>query len=82
MTESRTYESEDLEVRAECVLTQCRREIVIVAASRDDTGRTVNELGRGGSDTTAVACGRSEGDRREIYTDVDGVTRPTRASSR
>jgi aspartate kinase len=38
------------------------------------TGREITTLGRGGSDTTAVALACAlEADRCEIYTDVDGV---------
>ena len=39
-------------------------------------------LGRGGSDTTAVALAAALGaEVCEIYTDVDGSTPPTRGSS-
>ena len=40
-------------------------------------------LGRGGSNTTAVALAAAlKADECQIYTDVDGVTRPTPHSAR
>jgi aspartate kinase len=49
--------------------------VAIVAGFQGvSTGREVTTLGRGGSDTTAVALACALGaDRCEIYTDVDGV---------
>jgi len=49
--------------------------IIIVAGFQGiSTERNVTTLGRGGSDTTAVALAASlKADRAEIYTDVDGV---------
>jgi len=49
--------------------------IVIVAGFQGiSSERNVTTLGRGGSDTTAVALAASlKADRAEIYTDVDGV---------
>ena len=45
--------------------------------------RDVTTLGRGGSDTSAVALAAALGaEECEIYTDVAGVFRPTRGSSR
>jgi aspartate kinase len=53
-----------------------RREIAVVSGFqgvRKDTGR-VTTLGRGGSDTSAVALAAAiQADRCDIYTDVDGV---------
>jgi aspartate kinase len=64
------------EVRGDRVRTELERgKIVIVAGfqgvSRD---REITTLGRGGSDTTAVALAAALGaDRCEIFTDVDGI---------
>ena len=58
--------------------------IAIVAGFQgiSPTTRDVTTLGRGGSDTTAVALAAAlAADVREIYTDVDGVYTPTRGSS-
>jgi aspartate kinase len=42
----------------------------------------VTTLGRGGSDTSAVALAAAlQAERCDIYTDVDGVYTATRASS-
>jgi aspartate kinase len=53
-----------------------RREVAVVSGFQGihkDTGR-VTTLGRGGSDTSAVALAAAiEADRCDIYTDVDGV---------
>ena len=50
-------------------------EVPIVAGFQGvSTGREITTLGRGGSDTTAVALACAlDADRCEIYTDVDGV---------
>ncbi len=52
-----------------------RGRIVVVAGFQGITeGQDVTTLGRGGSDTTAVALAAALGaDRCEIYTDVDGI---------
>jgi aspartate kinase len=49
--------------------------VAIVAGFQGvSTAREITTLGRGGSDTTAVALARALGaDRCEIYTDVDGI---------
>jgi aspartate kinase len=65
-----------LEVRAERVReTVDAGEIAIVAGFQGvSTAREITTLGRGGSDTTAVALACALGaDRCEIYTDVDGI---------
>ena len=50
---------------------------------RVDSTHDVTTLGRGGSDTTAVALAAALGaDACEIFTDVAGSSPPTRASSR
>jgi aspartate kinase len=52
-----------------------RKEIAVVAGFQGmDEGGNVTTLGRGGSDTTAVAVAAAlKADSCEIYTDVDGV---------
>ena len=51
-----------------------REEIVLVAGFQGvSTAYDVTTLGRGGSDTTAVALAAALGGDCEIYTDVDGV---------
>src|SRR5262245_3023396 len=53
-----------------------RKEVAVIAGFQGihkDTGR-ITTLGRGGSDTSAVAiAGAIQADRCDIYTDVDGV---------
>ena len=57
----------------------CSSDLVIVAGFQGSTGDAhvtgeVTTLGRGGSDTTAVAlAARLQADRCEIYTDVEGI---------
>lgn len=55
--------------------------IVVVAGFQGaDENGNITTLGRGGSDTTAVALAAAlKADECQIYTDVDGVTLPTRA---
>ncbi len=52
-----------------------KRKVAIVAGFQGmDNDGNINTLGRGGSDTTAVALAAAlEADECEIYTDVDGV---------
>ncbi|MGH7681554.1 MAG: aspartate kinase [Candidatus Eiseniibacteriota bacterium] len=65
-----------LEVKADRIREELKRGRVVIVAgfqgvSRD---REVTTLGRGGSDTTAVALAAALGAKEcEIYTDVDGV---------
>jgi len=48
--------------------------VVVVAGFQGSTGNEVATLGRGGSDTSAVALAITlDADRCDIYTDVDGV---------
>lgn len=48
--------------------------VVVVAGFQGSTGNEVATLGRGGSDTSAVALAITlQADRCDIYTDVDGV---------
>jgi aspartate kinase len=68
---ARIREIEDKHIRAD--LTQGR--VVVVAGFQgvDDEGN-ITTLGRGGSDTTAVALAAAlKADECQIYTDVDGV---------
>ncbi|MDQ3388102.1 MAG: aspartate kinase [Gemmatimonadota bacterium] len=65
-----------IEVRADRVREELAAgRVVIVAGFQGvSVGREVTTLGRGGSDTTAVALAAAlHADRCEIYTDVDGV---------
>ncbi len=65
-----------VEVRAERIEDALKRGMVPVVAGFQGVSmeRDVTTLGRGGSDTTAVALAASLGaDRCEIYTDVSGV---------
>ena len=66
-----------LDVRADRIRASLERDdIVLVAGFQgvSSTGRNVTTLGRGGSDTSAVAVAAAlEADVCEIYTDVSGV---------
>jgi aspartate kinase len=65
-----------VEVRADRVRAALEEGAVPIVAGFQgvSTGREITTLGRGGSDTTAVALACAlEADRCEIYTDVDGV---------
>jgi len=64
------------EIEKENILEALRRgQIVVVPGFQGiDTGGNITTLGRGGSDTTAVAVAAAlHADLCEIYTDVDGV---------
>ena len=64
------------EVRATRVREELERGRIVIVAGFQGVSRTreVTTLGRGGSDTTAVALAAALGaDRCDIYTDVDGV---------
>ena len=72
-----------LDVRADRIRAGLEEgKIVLVAGFQGvSTSRDVTTLGRGGSDTTAVALAAALGaDVCEIYTDVDGVFSADRAS--
>jgi len=76
ITDERHTEARILEVRPERVKEELARgKIVIVAGFQGvSTEREITTLGRGGSDTTAVALALALGTKDcEIYTDVDGV---------
>ncbi|MGH7445436.1 MAG: aspartate kinase, partial [Longimicrobiales bacterium] len=64
------------EVRATRVREELAQQRVVIVAGFQGVSRTreVTTLGRGGSDTTAVALAASLGANRcDIYTDVDGI---------
>ncbi len=60
-------------VRIDQYLKKC--DVIVIAGFQGvDTEGNITSLGRGGSDTTAVAVAAAvEADRCDIYTDVDGV---------
>jgi aspartate kinase len=65
-----------VEVRADRVRETVQQGCVAIVAGFQgvSTTREITTLGRGGSDTTAVALARAlSADRCEIYTDVDGI---------
>jgi aspartate kinase len=65
-----------VEVRAERVREEVSRGRVVIVAGFQGVSRAreITTLGRGGSDTTAVALAAAlKADRCEIYTDVDGI---------
>jgi len=64
------------EVRGDRVRQELREGRVVIVAGFQGVsrGREITTLGRGGSDTTAVALAAAlEAERCDIYTDVDGV---------
>src|SRR5207249_7694714 len=65
-----------LEVRADRIREELKRGRVVIVAGFQGVSkdREVTTLGRGGSDTTAVALAAAlQASECEIYTDVDGV---------
>lgn len=67
-----------LEIRADRLLTELKKnKIVIVAGFQGvSINKEITTLGRGGSDTTAVALGAAlKADRVELMKDVDGIYR-------
>src|SRR5258706_4016781 len=64
-----------LEVKADRIREELKRGRVVIVAGFQGVSREreVTTLGRGGSDTTAVALAAALGAGCEIYTDVDGV---------
>ncbi|HEU0302175.1 MAG TPA: aspartate kinase [Longimicrobium sp.] len=65
-----------VDVRADRVRETVQEGCVAIVAGFQgvSTTREITTLGRGGSDTTAVALARAlQADRCEIYTDVDGI---------
>jgi aspartate kinase len=75
ITNDRHSDARIIEVRPFRIQDElCRGRIVIVAGFQGMTyRREITTLGRGGSDTTAVALAAALGAECEIYGDVDGV---------
>ncbi|MGH9293794.1 MAG: aspartate kinase [Acidimicrobiales bacterium] len=76
ITDSVHQKARILEVRADRLREALTEGLVPVVAGFQgvSTGRDITTIGRGGSDTTAVALAAALGaDRCEIYTDVSGV---------
>jgi aspartate kinase len=76
ITDTRHTEARILEVRPERLIRELERGSVVVVGGFQgvSTDKEVTTLGRGGSDTTAVALAAALGaERCEILTDVDGV---------
>lgn len=75
-TEDRHTEARILEIDTDRLLKNLKeRKVCIVAGFQGvDSGENITTLGRGGSDTTAVALAAAlKADSCEIFTDVDGV---------
>lgn len=76
ITSDRHFDARIIEVRPFRIEEELARgKVVIVAGYQGmSTSREITTLGRGGSDTTAVALAAALGaERCEIYSDVDGV---------
>jgi aspartate kinase len=76
ITDERHTNARIIEVRAARIVEELGRGKVVIVAGYQGVSRSkeVTTLGRGGSDTTAIALAAALGARAcEIYTDVDGV---------
>ena len=76
ITDEEHCNAEIIEIRPQRIRNHLDRgEVVVVAGFQGVTvGGEITTLGRGGSDTTAVALGAAlAADRVEIYTDVNGI---------
>lgn len=76
LTDSAHTKARIIDISAEKVLEELRKDQVVVIAGFQgvDIEGNITTLGRGGSDTSAVAVAAAlKADRCEIYTDVDGV---------
>lgn len=76
VTDSRSGDARIKTIKTERIATELdRRNIVVVAGFQGlDRFDNITTLGRGGSDTSAVALAAAlKADRCEIYTDVDGI---------
>jgi aspartate kinase len=76
ITDSRHTNAKILEIRGQRIVEGLRQDKVVIVAGFQGVSREkeVTTLGRGGSDTTAVAIAASLGaEECEILTDVDGV---------
>ena len=77
-TKARITSIDDARIRADL---DAGRVVIVTGFQGVDADGHITTLGRGGSDTSAVAVAAAiKADECLIYTDVDGVTRPTRAS--
>lgn len=76
LTDSAHTKARIIDISAEKVLEELRKgQVVVIAGFQGvDIEGNITTLGRGGSDTSAVAVAAAlKADRCEIYTDVDGV---------
>jgi aspartate kinase len=76
ITNDRHFDARILEVRPHRIEDELARGKVVIVAGYQGMSyrREITTLGRGGSDTTAIALAAALGaDRAEIYSDVDGV---------
>jgi len=76
ITNDRHFDARILEVRPHRIEDELARGRIVIVAGYQGMSyrREITTLGRGGSDTTAVALAAALGaDRCEIYSDVDGV---------
>lgn len=76
ITNDRHFDARIIEVRPHRIEDELARGKVVIVAGYQGMSyrREITTLGRGGSDTTAIALAAALGaDRAEIYSDVDGV---------
>jgi aspartate kinase len=76
ITNDRHFDARILEVRPHRIEDELARGKVVIVAGYQNISyrREITTLGRGGSDTTAIALAAALGaERAEIYSDVDGV---------
>jgi len=76
ITNDRHFDAEIIEVRPQRIWDELARDRVVIVAGYQgmSLGREITTLGRGGSDTTAVALTAALGaEHCEIYSDVDGI---------
>jgi aspartate kinase len=76
LTNDRHFDARIIEVRPHRIEDELARGRIVIVAGYQGMSyrREITTLGRGGSDTTAVALAAAlEADRCEIYSDVDGV---------
>jgi aspartate kinase len=76
MTNDRHFDAQIIEVRPHRIEDELARGRVVIVAGYQGMSyrREITTLGRGGSDTTAVALAAALGaERCEIYSDVDGI---------
>ncbi len=74
-TDSKHNRARILSINTKRICGELEKGKIVVAAGFQgiDKDNNITTLGRGGSDTTAVALAASLGARCDIYTDVDGV---------